>query len=64
MPEIHKQALAEKDLLGIWDYTFKKWGTAQADTYLDRFTVEITEVTIKPRPRPANILPTKAKADS
>lgn len=35
MPVIHKQALAEQDLVNIWLYTWHEWGEAQADAYLD-----------------------------
>jgi len=49
MLEIHKQALAEEDLLGIWDYTFKKWGAVQADTYLDQLNEGITILAKNPR---------------
>lgn len=27
---------AEEDLLGIWRYTYKKWGFDQAETYFDQ----------------------------
>ena len=33
--EIRKHALAESDLIGIWEYTFREWDAAQADKYLD-----------------------------
>ncbi len=35
MRSIRKHALAESDLIGIWQYTFERWGEAQADKYLD-----------------------------
>jgi toxin ParE1/3/4 len=35
MRKIHVQALAESDLIGIWQYSFEEWGEAQADKYLD-----------------------------
>lgn len=35
MLRIHKQALAEQDLLDIWLYTFENWDEVQADQYLD-----------------------------
>ena len=35
MPDIHKQRLAEQDLINVWLYTFETWGEAQADRYLD-----------------------------
>ena len=33
--EIRKHALAESDLIRIWEYTFREWDAAQADKYLD-----------------------------
>ena len=33
--KIEKSALAEQDLIDIWLYTFREWGEAQADKYLD-----------------------------
>ena len=35
MHKIHKQNLAEEDLIDIWVYTFKNWGEDKADSYLD-----------------------------
>lgn len=35
MPEVHKQALAEQDLVNIWLHSLHEWGEQQADTYLD-----------------------------
>ena len=35
MPLVLKKALAEKDLIDIWIYTFNEWGEIQADKYLD-----------------------------
>ncbi len=35
MRKVYVQALAEVDLLNIWQYTFEEWGEAQADKYLD-----------------------------
>ncbi len=32
---IHKSALAELDLISIWEYSLGKWDAAQADKYLD-----------------------------
>jgi hypothetical protein len=31
--EIRKHALAEGDLIGIWEYTFHEWDAAQAERY-------------------------------
>src|SRR5690554_4255556 len=35
MQVIHKQALAEQDLVHIWLYSYHQWGKEQADRYLD-----------------------------
>jgi toxin ParE1/3/4 len=35
MRKIHVHALAESDLIGIWQYSSEEWGEAQADKYLD-----------------------------
>jgi toxin ParE1/3/4 len=35
MREICLGALAERDLIDIWCYTFDRWGPAQADRYLE-----------------------------
>ena len=32
---IHKSALAELDLISIWEYSLGQWDAAQADKYLD-----------------------------
>jgi toxin ParE1/3/4 len=32
---IRKSALAELDLIGIWEYSFGQWDAEQADKYLD-----------------------------
>lgn len=39
--KIHKTARAERDFLQIWDYTFRQWGEAQADEYLDQLDAGI-----------------------
>lgn len=36
MGTYHLTLAAEEDLLGIWDYTCRRWGPGQADTYLDQ----------------------------
>lgn len=33
--KIHKSALAELDLIGIWEYSYGQWDADQADKYLD-----------------------------
>ncbi len=35
MLTIHKQALAEQDIIDIWLYSFENWDRTQADKYLD-----------------------------
>jgi toxin ParE1/3/4 len=35
MRRILKHALAESDLIGIWQYSFEQWNAVQADKYLD-----------------------------
>ena len=35
MLKIHKQVLAEQDLVDIWLYSFNNWGEHQADKYID-----------------------------
>jgi toxin ParE1/3/4 len=32
---IRKSALAESDLINIWQYSFEQWNAEQADKYLD-----------------------------
>lgn len=49
MLEIHKQTLAEEDLIGIWLYSFETWGAAQADTYLDQLEEGISRLSENPK---------------
>lgn len=49
MLEIHKQVLAEEDLIDIWFYSFQKWGAAQADAYLDQLNGGIAVLAENPR---------------
>lgn len=35
MRKVRVSALAESDLLDIWQYSFEQWDEAQADKYLD-----------------------------
>lgn len=46
--EIRKHALAESDLIGIWEYTFHEWDAAQADKYLDELDDGIKELSDNP----------------
>lgn len=46
MLKIHKQALAEQDLIDIWLYSFNNWGEHQADKYhseLEKAFILLTE---------------------
>ena len=40
--------LAQADLRGIWLYSFKTWGEAQADRYLDELDVGLRECGAEP----------------
>jgi toxin ParE1/3/4 len=40
--------LAERDLIGIWQYTFGQWGEAQADHYLAELDEGIQRLTNNP----------------
>lgn len=44
MRRIRKHALAESDLIGIWQYTFERWDAAQADKYLDELNDGIQQL--------------------
>ena len=35
MQKVLLSPLAERDLIGIWQYSLAQWGEAQADRYLD-----------------------------
>lgn len=48
MLNIHKQALAEKDLIDIWLYTFENWGETQADKYHNDLTEAFSTVALNP----------------
>jgi plasmid stabilization system protein ParE len=41
---VHKQLLAERDLIDIWQYTMLNWGEVQADTYLDELDLAISRI--------------------
>ena len=43
-----KQALAERDLIDIWLYTYGEWGEAQADRYLDELDAAIHLIAEQP----------------
>ena len=44
MREFVKRPLAKEDLIGIWSYTFNKWGEAQADKYLSEIDAKIAQL--------------------
>jgi len=48
MLKIHKQALAEKDLIKIWLYSYDNWGEPQADKYLDQLDAAFTLIAENP----------------
>jgi len=39
---------AESDLIGIWLYTFEKWGADRADRYLDQLDTGMKRLTVHP----------------
>lgn len=39
--KVHKHALAESDLIGVWEYSLAEWGVTQADKYLDELDEHI-----------------------
>jgi len=44
-----KDTAAETDLIGIWVYSFKTWGEAQADRYLDALEHGMRKLAADPR---------------
>ena len=48
MRRVRKHALAESDLISIWEYTFEQWGTAQADKNLDELNDGIQQLSDNP----------------
>jgi toxin ParE1/3/4 len=48
MRRIRKHALAESDLIGIWQFTFERWNEAQADKYLDELNAGIQQLADSP----------------
>jgi toxin ParE1/3/4 len=45
---IHKSALAELDLISIWEYSLGQWDAAQADKYLDELDKGISALADNP----------------
>lgn len=50
---IHKSALAELDLIGIWEYSFQEWDAEQADKYLDELDKGISLLADSPELGPS-----------
>ncbi len=48
MLRIHKHALAEQDIIDIWQYSFENWGEAQADKYHDQLSDAISLIAENP----------------
>ncbi len=42
-------ALAEQDLIDIWQYSAERWSTEQADSYLDAIGRAIQQLTANPQ---------------
>jgi toxin ParE1/3/4 len=49
MLKIHIKPLARNDLLGIWQYSFEKWGASKADTYLNELDSSIRQLSQSPQ---------------
>ena len=48
MRKINVHALAESDLIDIWQYSFEEWAEAQADKYLDELDRRIKALAERP----------------
>ena len=48
MRKIHVHALAESDLIGIWQSSIGEWGETQADKYLDQLDSGIRKLADNP----------------
>ena len=46
---ILKSALAENDLIEIWEYSFEQWSAAQADKYVDELNDAIQLLADNPK---------------
>ncbi len=49
MAEYRLSPAAERDLEGIWRYTAKEWGIAQAHSYTDKLTAVFQELADAPK---------------
>jgi toxin ParE1/3/4 len=47
--KIHVHESAERDLIGIWRYSFEEWGEVQADKYLDELDRGIMKLADNPK---------------
>jgi toxin ParE1/3/4 len=45
---VRKSALAELDLISIWEYSLEKWDATQADKYLDELDKGISALAHNP----------------
>ena len=59
---ILKSALAESDLIGIWEYSFEQWDAVQTDKYLDELNNGIQLLADNPELGPAVTTSEKAIA--
>lgn len=48
MPTVRLGALAEQDLVDIWQYTAEQWNKEQADSYLDAIGLAIEQLLRQP----------------
>ena len=44
-----KAFAAEEDLIGIWVYTYRRWGEAQADKYLYQIELGLNQICVTPQ---------------
>ena len=48
MPDYRLTPAAERDLEGIWDYTARQWGQAQAEHYTDALVAVFQDLAADP----------------
>jgi toxin ParE1/3/4 len=53
MAEYRLSPAAERDLEGIWQFTYQHWGLAQADRYIDALVTVFAELAHAPEAAPA-----------
>jgi len=49
MPNYRLTTLANRDLNGIWEYTFEKWSMKQADNYYHLLIKAFDYISLQPR---------------